>query len=40
MAQETAYLALLPKAGKFVIFGDSMTLYDTTGVVLLNYKAP
>ncbi len=40
MVQETAYLTLLPKAGKFVIFGDSMTLYDSTGVVLLNYKAP
>jgi heat shock protein HslJ len=40
MAQETAYLTLLPKAGKFVIFGDSMTLYDTTGAVLLSYSAP
>ena len=40
MGQETAYLALLPKAGKYVIFGDSMTLYDSRGVVLLNYKAP
>lgn len=40
MAQEAAYLALLPKEGKFVIFGDSLTLYDSTGAVLLNYKAP
>lgn len=40
MAQETAYLTLLQKAGKFVISGDSMTLYDSTGVVLLNYKVP
>ena len=40
MAQETAYLTLLPKAGKFVIFGDSMTLYDSTGTALLSYKAP
>jgi heat shock protein HslJ len=40
MVQETAYLTILPKAGKFVIFGDSMTLYDSTGSVLLSYKAP
>jgi len=40
MAQETAYLALLQKAGKFVIYGDSMTLYDSNGAVLLNYSAP
>ena len=40
MSQETTYLTLLQKAGKFVIFGDSMTLYDSTGAVLLNYKAP
>lgn len=40
MVQETAYLTLLPKAGKFVIYGDSMTLYDTTGAVLLSYKVP
>lgn len=39
MGQETAYLALLPKAGKYVILGDSMTLYDSQGTALLNYKA-
>ena len=40
MAQETAYLTLLPKAGRFVISGDSMTLYDSTGSILLSYKVP
>lgn len=39
MAQESTYLSLLPAAGKFVIFGDSMVLYDSTGAILLNYKA-
>jgi heat shock protein HslJ len=40
MTQETVYLTLLQKAGKFVIYGDSMTLYDSTGAVLLSYSAP
>lgn len=40
MAQETAYLTLLPKSGKYVIYGDSMTLYDSKGEVLLRYSAP
>ncbi len=39
MAQEHAYLTLLPVAGKFAIFGDSMVLYNSNGQVLLNYKA-
>ena len=39
MAQETAYLALLQKSGKFNLYGDSMTISDSSGTTLLNFKA-
>jgi len=39
MAQEAAYLALLTKAGKVGTLGDTMTLYDSSGNVLLSYAA-
>ena len=39
MAQETAYLALLQKAGRFILYGDSMTISDSSGNTLLNFKA-
>jgi heat shock protein HslJ len=39
MAQETAYTSLLEKAGKFNLYGDSMTLSDSSGTTLLNFKA-
>jgi heat shock protein HslJ len=39
MAQETAYISLLGKAGKINLYGDSMTLSDPSGTLLLNFKA-
>ena len=39
MAQETAYINLLEKSGKFNLYGDSMTLSDSSGITLLNFKA-
>jgi heat shock protein HslJ len=39
MMQETSYLTLLQRAGKYIISGDTMTLYDSSGNVLLNYNA-
>ena len=39
MAQETAYVGLLEKAGKFNLYGDSMSLSDSSGTTLLNFKA-
>ncbi|HVP94231.1 MAG TPA: META domain-containing protein [Methanoregulaceae archaeon] len=39
MAQETAYLTLLQKSGRFTLYGDSMTISDSTGTALLNFKA-
>jgi len=39
MAQESAYLTLLQKSGRFTLYGDSMTLLDSSGTTLLNFKA-
>jgi len=40
MAQEQAYLALLPQAAAFSIEGETLTLIDADGEALLVFKAP
>ena len=39
MQQETQYLSLLPKAAKYEISGDQLTLFDAAGTKLLIYKS-
>jgi len=39
MQQETQFLSLLPKATKYEISGDELTLFDINGIKLLIYKS-